>query len=89
MAALTSIPIDCWLCQTKYDVPAQLHITPPNEEGWYGERLIGNLWAWVDQRPIQAHVQGHWPVLVFCFFMWRAFIDVSGIDPLEQFRRMR
>lgn len=86
MALLTSIPIDCWICGAQYRVPATISQRPSAHPQVYSQPISAHFWVNMDQTPIQMHVQGHWPVLVLWFFMWRAFIDISGIDPLEYYR---
>jgi hypothetical protein len=86
MDALTFIPIDCWICGAHYQVPATLSLMPVEFGEVYTQQVAANVWVHVDQTMIRAHIGTHWPMLVVGFFLWRAHVDVFGIDPLEYYR---
>jgi len=86
MAMLTFIPIDCWICGAHYQVPATISQRPSTDEMVMARPVSAHFWVNVDQTMIRAHIAAHWPMLVVGFFLWRAYVDVFGIDPLEYYR---
>ena len=86
MIALTSIPIECWVCDTTYSVPATITLIPFEADDVLTREIAAGVWIQVDQTLIRTHVNEHWSVLVLWFFMWRAFVDITGIDVLEYYQ---
>jgi hypothetical protein len=85
---LTEIPVPCWICEREFIAPARLSILPPRlvDPCWYGKQCSANVWAYVDQTAIQAHVAEHWPMLVMLFYWWHGVVEVMGLDPLDYWR---
>lgn len=88
MAEMTTIDIDCWICGDTFYVPARLTLLSPRyiTGPWYGKQVSANFWAYVEMTEINRHVAQHWPMLVVGFYLWRAYVDVTGIDPLAYYR---
>jgi hypothetical protein len=86
MGMLTSIPIDCWLCGLSYRVPAMLEMTPGVSRDVYTQQVAMGVWIHVEQTPIVDHLNSHWPVICLWFFMWRAFVDITGVDVFEYYQ---
>jgi len=82
---LETIPIDCWLCQSTYHVPARLTLWPDTDPNWYSKQASANVWCSVDRSVIAAHLQAHWPILMFCYAWWQTSVLMTGIDVLAPY----